>query len=206
MIDLRWFGSQWRIQDFPDVVGNDNPKGGGINLLLPPPHWYWHLVVATKTRTVGKWAVRILVEFFLVLAVIFPKTAPNWKKGTCVPSVCLGSTNAALFPGKSMIIIGRLRYQYQIATGADSGFPIGGGADFPGGANLQFCQIFQKTCMKLRKFWAMGGEGHQHTILPNFPKKCMKLRTFWTSIKFCQNFKKLREIEQIFSWGAHVCI
>ena len=30
------------------------------------PHWYWHLVVATKTHMVGKRAVRILLECFLV--------------------------------------------------------------------------------------------------------------------------------------------
>ena len=28
---------------------------------------------------------------------------------------------------------------------ADLGFPVGGGADPLGGANIQFCQIFQKT-------------------------------------------------------------
>ena len=39
-------------------------------------------------------------------------------------------------------------------AGADSGFPVGGGAD-------------------------PRGEGCQHTILSNFPKNCMKSRTFW---------------------------
>ena len=29
-------------------------------------------------------------------------------------------------------------------SGADLGFPIGGGADPAGCANIQFCQIFQK--------------------------------------------------------------
>ena len=34
---------------------------------LPPlPHWYRHLVVATETDTVGKRAVRILLECCLV--------------------------------------------------------------------------------------------------------------------------------------------
>ena len=37
-------------------------------------------------------------------------------------------------------------------TGADPGFPVGGGANCPG--------------------------GRQHTILPNFPKNCMKLKEF----------------------------
>ena len=34
---------------------------------------------------------------------------------------------------------------------ADQGFLVGGGA------NIQNCQIFLKKCMKLRKFWSMGG-------------------------------------------------
>ena len=40
-------------------------------------------------------------------------------------------------------------------SGADPGFPVGGGVNPPG--------------------------GHQHTILPNFPKNCMKLRNFWAT-------------------------
>ena len=38
-------------------------------------------------------------------------------------------------------------------AGADPGFPVGGGANPPG--------------------------GRQHMILPNIAKNCMKLRTFW---------------------------
>ena len=30
-------------------------------------------------------------------------------------------------------------------SGADPGFPVGGGADLPGGANIRFYQIFPKT-------------------------------------------------------------
>ena len=41
---------------------------------------------------------------------------------------------------------------------ADPGFPIGGGTSpLRGGANIQFPKTFQKNCMKLRKFWAVGG-------------------------------------------------
>ena len=36
-------------------------------------------------------------------------------------------------------------------SGADPGFPVGGGA------NLRFCQNFPKNCMKLQKFWVVGG-------------------------------------------------
>ena len=35
---------------------------------LRTSHWYWHLVVVTKTRTVGKWAVCILLESGFVVA------------------------------------------------------------------------------------------------------------------------------------------
>ena len=37
--------------------------------------------------------------------------------------------------------------------GADLGFPV------VGGANIWFCQIFRKNCMKLRTFWAVRGWG-----------------------------------------------
>ena len=40
-------------------------------------------------------------------------------------------------------------------AGADPGFPIGGGANPPGG-------------------------GRQHTILPDFLKNCMKFRNIWS--------------------------
>ena len=40
-------------------------------------------------------------------------------------------------------------------AGADAGFPVGGGANTPGG-------------------------GRQHTNLPDFPKNCMRLRKFWS--------------------------
>ena len=43
-------------------------------------------------------------------------------------------------------------------AGVDAGFPVGGGANPPErGANLRYCQKFPKNCMKLRKFWAVGG-------------------------------------------------
>ena len=42
-------------------------------------------------------------------------------------------------------------------TGADPGFPVGGGANPSGG-------------------------GHQHTNLPDFPKNYMKLRNFWSVV------------------------
>ena len=45
-------------------------------------------------------------------------------------------------------------WQCQWMSGADPGFPVGGGTD------------------------PLGG-GCQHTILSNFPKKCMKSRKFW---------------------------
>ena len=60
--------------------------------------------------------------------------------------------------------------------------------------------------MKLRKFWAMGGEGHQHTILPNFPNKCMKLRNLDQHkifAKISKNCTKLRKFLAV-GRGAHL--
>ena len=37
----------------------------------PSPQWYWHLVVATKTDTFGKRAVRILLECCLMILFYF---------------------------------------------------------------------------------------------------------------------------------------
>ena len=49
--------------------------------------------------------------------------------------------------------------------GVDPGFPIGGGANPPGGAPTYNFAKFCKNCMKLRNFWAVGG----HT--PGAPPK-----------------------------------
>ena len=42
-------------------------------------------------------------------------------------------------------------------TGADAGFPVGGGADPLGGRQHTILLNFPKNCMKSRKFWAVGG-------------------------------------------------
>ena len=41
----------------------------------------------------------------------------------------------------------------------DSGFPVGGGANPPGGANIWFCQIFRKTTWNWENFGPLGGTG-----------------------------------------------
>ena len=41
----------------------------------------------------------------------------------------------------------------------DPGFLRDGGANPPGGANIRFCQIFTKNCMKLKQFGPQSGEG-----------------------------------------------
>ena len=38
-------------------------------------------------------------------------------------------------------------------------YPVGGGVNPPGCANIQICQIFPKNCMKLRKFLSVRGGG-----------------------------------------------
>ena len=44
-------------------------------------------------------------------------------------------------------------------SGADPGFPIGGAPTLWGGVGCQHMILgnFVKNCMKLRKFWAVGG-------------------------------------------------
>ena len=51
-------------------------------------------------------------------------------------------------------------------TGADPGFPVGEGANPPGGGGCQHMILpnFEKNCMKLRKFWAVGGGGGDRTL------------------------------------------
>ena len=44
--------------------------------------------------------------------------------------------------------------------GTDTGFPVGGGTNPPGGRQHMILPKFPKNCMKLRKFWAVGGGGH----------------------------------------------
>ena len=41
-------------------------------------------------------------------------------------------------------------------AGADPGFPVGGGANPPGGHQYMILPNFAKNCMKVRKFWAGG--------------------------------------------------
>ena len=45
----------------------------------------------------------------------------------------------------------------EIKSGADPGFPVGGGADPLGGANIRFCQIFPKTAWNQENFGPWGG-------------------------------------------------
>ena len=53
-----------------------------------------------------------------------------------------------------------LDHKAPISPGMDSGFPVGRGADAPGGYQHtilpKFLKKKKKNCMKLRKFWAMG--------------------------------------------------
>ena len=52
------------------------------------------------------------------------------------------------------------RVKRSSSTGADQGFPVGGAPTFQGGgANIQFCNFFQKKkhTMESRKCWAVGG-------------------------------------------------
>ena len=44
-----------------------------------------------------------------------------------------------------------------LVTGADPGFPVGGGANPRGGHQHMILPNFLKNSMKLRKFWAVRG-------------------------------------------------
>ena len=59
------------------------PRGWWISQVLCPGRiptpWYWHLMAVTIARTIGKWAVRILLECFLV----FMMSSTGWKLFLC---------------------------------------------------------------------------------------------------------------------------
>ena len=45
-----------------------------------------------------------------------------------------------------------------LLAGADTGFPVGGGTNPPGGGHQhKNLPDLSKNCMKLRKFWSVGG-------------------------------------------------
>ena len=59
------------------------------------------------------------------------------------------------------------------------GFPRGVGANSTGGANIRFCQIFPKNCMKLKEFGPPGGCA---SLVPPF----YHLQTKFAKVMFLQ--------------------
>ena len=64
--------------------------------------------------------------------------------------------------------------------------PVRRGANPSGGANIRFCQIFQKNCMQLRNLWSVAGGGaHQPPPPPStngichFTHKCVQKLENW---------------------------
>ena len=57
-------------------------------------------------------------------------------------------------------------------SGADQGFPVGGGANPLGGRQHMILSNFPKNCMKLRKFWTVGGGGHAPVRPPKSATEC----------------------------------
>ena len=53
-----------------------------------------------------------------------------------------------------------------IKAGMDPEFHVGGGAKPPGGRQHMILPKFAKNCMKLRKFWAVGGGGARAPLNP----------------------------------------
>ena len=65
--------------------------------------------------------------------------------------------------------MGILRTKIFKVSGADPGFPVGGGANPLGGRQHMILPNFAKNCMKLRKFWAVGGGGARRGAPPLNP-------------------------------------
>ena len=64
----------------------------------------------------------------------------------------------------------------EIFPGADPGFPIGGGANPPGGgANLRFCQKFPKKLHEIEKILGRRGEGAPLISLVNVIKNTIQI-------------------------------
>ena len=69
----------------------------------------------------------------------------NYQQQENIPVGCIPP--AFLIPGSPY----RESPEQRPPAGADPGFPL------RGGANLQFCSKFSKNCMKVQKFWSVGG-------------------------------------------------
>ena len=96
-----------------------------------------------------------------------------------------------------------IQFQRDILTGADPGFPVGGGANtWGGGCHHTILPNFPKNCMKVKKIWAMGV--HKSYIFVNFTvadlRRGHKGRTPpWGSkfFQFCAVFRKIWQIRML---------
>ena len=68
---------------------------------------------------------------------------------------------------------GHLNAQCKDFAEADPGFPIGGGANPPGGRQHMILPNFAKNCMKLRKIWAVRGARAGAASPQNPPLLCL---------------------------------
>ena len=71
-----------------------------------------------------------------------------------------------IFSGKPEAIVTKLfESKTGHKSGADPGFPVGGGADPRGSANIRFCQNFRKL-HEIKKILGRRGAGHEPSAPP----------------------------------------
>ena len=98
-----------------------------VNLRTPHHHYQcWRLVMATETRTVGKWAVHILLEFILILnAMVLGNILAKCRVGApCSKSwlhPCVWLTVAAWTEGERRLMALASNWKLRSCSGADNG-------------------------------------------------------------------------------------
>ena len=85
-------------------------------------------------------------------------------------------------------------------TGADPGFPIGGDANPPGEHQHMILRNFAKKCMKLRKFWAVGGVHQGHLLNPPLPYEPSLWLGNNRNLTFTVHFMGFQKLEGISSF------
>ena len=84
---------------------------------------------------------------------------------------------------------------------ADPGFPRGGGANSPGGANIRFCQIFPKTAWNWKK---LGPEGRAPPLDP--PLEIKKPSGLWLFNENLWDLDLNRKGRAISTWPLPVSV
>ena len=76
----------------------------------------------------------------------------------------------------------------------DPGFPVGGGANPPGGTNIRFCQIFPKNFIKLQEFGSANDNTNQVGLRSGFCAVQLEIESFPVELELeIQTVRKLDE-------------